>query len=142
MTAPASSERHIAAVVATVDAALRALSTPRRAYNGARPDSPTPDKICAIIHGTPGQPSGSLGDRFADLELEFQVTAVGEGPEQALAIADVVRVALLATPPPSVAGRAVWPLWQTAAQPVQRDDTIQPPLWIATAQYVIKSNPA
>ena len=139
MTAPASSERHIAAVVAAADAALQQLPTSRRAYNGERGET---DRICTVVHGTPGQTSGSLGDRFADLELLFQVTAVAEGPEQAMAIADVVRVALLATPPPAVDGRAVWPLWQVAAQPVLRDDTVQPPLWIATAQYVIKSNPA
>lgn len=138
MTAPAPSEPHVAAVVLAADTALQALPTPRHAYNGTRPDV---DTVCAVVYGTPGQSSGPLGDRFADLQVDFQVTAVGTGPEQALYIADAVKAALLSAPP-SVAGRAVWPLWQTAAQPVQRDDTVQPPLWIATAQYVIKSNPA
>lgn len=138
MTAPAASEPHIRAVVTTLGTALAALTTPIAAYNGTRPDS---DTNCVVVHGTPGQSSGSLGDRFADLLLDFQVTAVGTGPEQALAYADAARVALLGTPP-AVAGRAVWPLWQTGSQPVQRDDTVQPPLWIATAQYAIKSTPA
>lgn len=139
MTAPAASQPHIAAIVSAADTALQALPTPRHAYNGVRPDA---DTACAVIYGSPGQPSGPLGDRFADLQLDFQVTAVGTGPEQAQYIADAVRTALLAVPPPAVTGRAVWPLWQTASQPVARDDTVQPPLWIATAQYAIKSNPA
>lgn len=138
MTAPAASEPHVAAVVLAADAALQALPAPRHAYNGTRPDA---DTICAVIYGSPGQSSGPLGDRFADLRIDFQVTAVGTGPEQALYIADACKVALLSTPP-TVAGRAVWPLWQSAAQPVQRDDTVQPALWIATAQYVIHSTPA
>ncbi|MGH3627269.1 MAG: hypothetical protein ACRDRL_07500, partial [Sciscionella sp.] len=132
MTAPAASQPHIAAVVAALDTALQALPTARRAYNAKRPDA---DTVCAVVYGSPGQVSGPLGDRFADLELDFQVTAVGDGPDQAQYIADAVRATLLAVPPPAVAGRAVWPLWQTAAQPVQRDDTVQPALYIATAQY-------
>ena len=139
MTAPAASEPHVTAVVLAIDTALQALPSPRHAYNARRPDA---DTSCVVVYGTPGEVSGSLGDRFADLQLDFQVTAVGSGPEEAQYIADAARAALLATPPPAVAGRAVWPLWQTAAQPVQRDDTVQPPLYIATAQYVIKSNPA
>lgn len=139
MTAPAASEPHIAAVVLALDAALQALPTQRHAYNGTRPDA---DTSCAVVFGTPGQSSGPLGDRFADLQCDFQVTAVGAVPEEAMYIADVARIALLSTPPPAVTGRAVWPLWQTAAQPVQRDDTVQPALYIATSQYVIKSNPA
>lgn len=136
---PAAALPHIQAVVATLDTALQLLTTPIHAYLGTRPDA---DTTCVVVHGIPGQVSGSLGDRYADIQLDFQVTAVGTGPEQAQDYADAARRALLAVPPPAVAGRAVWPLWQTAAQPAVRDDTVNPPLWIATAQYVIKSNPA
>ncbi|NUP49008.1 MAG: hypothetical protein HOW97_17135 [Catenulispora sp.] len=139
MTAPAASEPHVAAVVTAADTALQALPTPRHAYNGTRPDL---DTACAVVYAGPGLASGPLGDRFADLQITFQVTAVGTGPEQALYIADAVKAALLATPAPAVTGRAVWPLWQTGEQPVQRDDTVQPALYIATAQYSMKSNPA
>jgi len=86
-------------------------------------------------------PSGPLGDRFADLTITVQVTAVGVGSEQATAYADAARAAVL-TSPIAVTGRVVLPPWQLADQPVLRDDTVQPPLWIATAQYSIKSNPA
>jgi len=136
---PADSEPHIRAVVDALSTALQLLPTPIHAYLGTRPDD---DTTCVVVHGTPGQVSGSLGDRYADIQLDFQATAVGTGPEQAQAYADATRRALLAVPPPAVTGRAVWPLWQTAAQPVARDDTVNPALWIATAQYVIKSNPA
>jgi len=138
MTAPASAEPHIRAVQAVLEAALQALPTPIHAYIGVRPDA---DSTCVVIHGSTGDPSGSLGDRFADLTVPIQLTAVGTGPEQAAAYADAARAALL-TASLAVAGRAVWPAWQTASQPVLRDDTVQPPLWIATAQYSIKSNPA
>lgn len=138
MTAPASAEPHIRAVQAVLEAALQLLPTPINAYIGQRPDG---DTTCVVIHGSPGDPSGSLGDRFADIVIPIQLTAVGEGPEQASAYADAARAALL-TASLSVAGRAVWPAWQTGSQPVQRDDTVNPPLWIATAQYSIKSNPA
>jgi len=138
MTAPASAEPHIRAVQAVLEAALQALPTPIHAYIGTRPDA---DQTCVVIHGSTGDLSGPIGDRFADITVPIQLTAVGVGPEQASAYADAARVALL-TSPLTVTDRAVWPPWQTASQPTQRDDTVQPPLWIATAQYEIKSNPA
>lgn len=135
---PASAQPHISAVQAVLEAALQQLPMPIHAYIGQRPDA---DTNCVVVHGAPGMPSGSLGDRFADLTITVQVTAVGTGPEQATAYADAARAALL-TSPLAVTGRVVWPAWQLADQPVTRDDTVQPPLWIATAQYSIKSNPA
>jgi len=143
---PAAAEPHIRAVQAALTAALNQLPTPTgsifgpgiAAYIGARPDA---DTNCVVVHGAPGMPSGSLGDRFADLTVTVQLTAVGTGPEQATAYADAARAALL-TSTLAVTGRVCWPAWQLADQPVLRDDTVQPPLWIATAQYSIKSNPA
>jgi len=137
-SAPADAEPHIRAVQAVLEAALQQLPTPIHAKIGSRDDSET---NVVVIHGSPGDLSGPIGDRFADITIPIQLTAVGEGPEQASAYADAARSALL-TASLSVAGRAVWPPWQTGSQPVQRDDTVQPPLWIVTAQYSIKSNPA
>lgn len=136
--APADAEPHIRAVQTVLETALQALPTPINAYIGTRPDA---DTTCVVIHGEPGSVSGPLGDRFADITIPIQLTAVGTGPEQASAYADAARKALL-TASLTVTGRAVWPAWQTGSQPVQRDDTVQPPLWIATAQYSIFSNPA
>lgn len=118
--------------------AMAALPTPINVYNGTRPDT---DTTCVIVHGSPGTPSGPLGDRYADITVPIQLTAVGNGPEQATAYADAARAALLMADL-TVPGRAVWHPWQTGEQPVNRDDTVKPPLWIATAQYAIKSNPA
>lgn len=135
---PASAEPHVLAVQTALTAPLAALPTPILAYIGTRPDA---DTNCVVIHGSPGTPSGTLGDRYADLTVPIQLTAVGIGPEQATAYADAARAALL-TASLTVAGRAVWPAWQTGEQPVQRDDSVNPPLYYATAQYAIKSNPA
>lgn len=146
MTAPASAEPHIRAVQAALAAVLSTLPTPSgstfgpgiAAYIGVRPDG---DTNCVVIHGDTGALSGPIGDRFADITIPIQLTAVGTGPEQASAYADAARSALL-TASLTVTGRTVWPAWQTGSQPTQRDDTVQPPLWISTAQYLIKSNPA
>lgn len=138
MTTIPEAEPHIRAVQAVLEAALAQLPTPIHAYIGTRPDG---DSTCVVVHGSPGDLSGSLGDRFADISISIQLTAVGEGPEQATAYADAARAALL-TSPLTVVGRAIWPPWQTGSQPSSRDDSVQPPLWISTAQYVIKSTPA
>lgn len=138
---PAKAGPHITAVVALLDAGLQSLPVPNpiHAYNAERPSW---DRTCVVVYGDPGDFSGPLGDRYADVQITFQVTAVGEGPEQASAFADDVAALLLTDSPPTVAGRRVWPLWRVAAQPVRRDDTVMDPLFIATAQYAIKSNPA
>lgn len=135
---PADAEPHVRAVVELLNAALALLPTPIRAYHGRRPDA---DQTCVVVHGSTGTPSGSLGDRFADLDIPIQLTAIATGPEQALAYACAARAALLTTPI-SVPGRALYPAWQTGEQDPLRDESVNPPLWIATAQYALKSNPA
>jgi hypothetical protein len=131
---PAKAEPHVAAVIALLAAGL-----PVKVYNGRRDDN---DTTCVVVGGTPNRPSGSLGDRYADANVLVQVAAIGVGPEQATAYADDVQGLLLTDTPPAVAGRAVWRIQFVASQPVERDDTVMPPLWVATAQYLIKSNPA
>lgn len=135
---PAPTEPHVRAVAEVLNAALATLPVPIKAYLGTRPDD---DQTCVVVHSAPGTPSGPLGDRFADLTITVQLTAVGTGPEQALAYADAAAAALLGTIP-MVPGRWVWPPWFLGSQPVVRDDTVNPPLYVATAQYAIKSNPA
>ena len=136
---PAPANPHIIAVVALLDTALQGPPKAIHAHNGRRPDG---DRTCVVVYGSPGMYSGSLGDRLSDVQIDLQVTAVGESPEQAQAFADRAAAALLTDAPPAVDGRSVWRLWQTAQpQPARRDDTVQPPLWIATAQYAIASDP-
>lgn len=135
---PASAEPHVRAVQTVLTAALAELPTPIKAYIGRRDDG---DSTCVVIHGSPGDPSGSVGDRYEDLTVTVQLTAIGIGEEQALAYADAARAALL-TADLTVPGRAVLPAWQLASQQPVRDDTVQPPLWYSSTQYAIKSNPA
>ncbi|MGW4663181.1 hypothetical protein [Streptosporangium sandarakinum] len=78
----------------------------------------------------------SLSDAVPN-DLRYQVTCVGGSAEQAAWTADKVAAALLATVP-TVAGRRVRPARQEAAQPVRRDDE-SVGLWIATAQYLTRS---
>lgn len=135
---PASAEPHIRAVQAALNAAFEALPTVIKAHIGKRPDN---DTNCVVIYGSLGELSGTLADRYADITIPIQLTAVGVGPEQATAYADAARVALL-TASLAVDGRRVRPAKQVADQPVRRDDTVQPELYVATAQYEITSNPA
>jgi hypothetical protein len=73
-------------------------------------------------------------------ELRYQITAIGVGPEQAMWVHDALAVTLL-TEVPVVAGRRCWPAMQEAAQQVRRDST-STDFWIATSQWVTRSDPA
>ncbi|TYB69739.1 DUF3168 domain-containing protein [Nonomuraea sp. PA05] len=72
-------------------------------------------------------------------DLRFQITSVGDSAEQALLVADKANRALL-TSLLTVPGRRVRPIRQEAAQPVRRDDESSA-LWLATAQYLVRSDP-
>jgi hypothetical protein len=98
-------------------------------------------KAYTVLWPDLGNPSGSLGDRHADLLLEFQVTAVGQTAVQALWMQSAARGVLLGQLP-VVTGRQVWPLWQVGSQPVLRDDDETPAVFYATAQYQMKTSPA
>lgn len=133
MTAPAEARTHVAAVLAVLVGA--GLTT----YLGESP-SAAPEKYL-VLYPDPGTPEGSLGDRHRDLLLEFQVTAVGRTAEQASWMADKARAALLGTVP-TVAGRAVQPLWQVGfPPPVQRDDDVSPPTFYQPISYQLRSGP-
>jgi hypothetical protein len=85
---------------------------------------------------------GWLGDRYRDLLVEFQVTCVGTGPEQAMDVADRSRAVLL-TQTPAVAGRVVQPLWQEpTGEPLLRDDDVTPPLYYLPLIFQMRTEPA
>jgi hypothetical protein len=94
-----------------------------------------------VLWPDPGLPSGSLGDRHADLLLEFQVTAVGQTVVQALWMQSATRAVLLGQRP-TIVGRQVWPLWMVSSQYAERDDDETPPLYYAVAVYQMKTGPA
>lgn len=106
--------------------------------------APPEDAPFAVAHPEPGDVwSARLHGRQASVELDFLVHAVGTGPEQALWVGDRVRKALLGGDPPIVAGRYVYPIGMVpgSRQPVERDDTVQPPLYVAVCGYRLKSEP-
>lgn len=79
-----------------------------------------------------------VGDR-SRLVIHFFLHAVGKGPEQALWAADKARLVLLGTPP-AVAGRLTQRMTQTlGSRPLTRDETVQPPLYLAMAEYRLMS---
>lgn len=98
-------------------------------------------KAYTVLWPDAGTPGGSLGDRHADLLLEFQVTAVGQTAVQALWMQSTARAVLLGQTP-VIAGRLVWPLWEVSSQYAQRDDDETPPVFYATAVYQMRSGPA
>ncbi|HEY9473589.1 MAG TPA: DUF3168 domain-containing protein [Mycobacteriales bacterium] len=103
-----------------------------------------PDGVAApyvVLYPDPGLTSGTLGSLNTILTLSVQVTAVGVGAEQALQQADRARTALLGAGM-TVPGRVVHPVRAGDAQPVRRDDGVQPPLWVAIAGYTVVSDPA
>lgn len=116
----------------------------------------TADEIPIFLAGAPREQGGRYAVFYPDIgrksafhrnvvndgpnELRYQVTAVGEGPELALRVADKVAEVLL-TATPSVPGRRVWPTVQEAAQPVRRDDE-STGVWLATSQWLTRSDPA
>lgn len=73
-------------------------------------------------------------------ELRFQITSVGQTPDQAQWVADKTSAAVLGGIP-TVVGRRVWPTVEEGSQPLRRDDT-STPLFFATAQYLTRSDPA
>ena len=103
-----------------------------------------PDGVAApyvVLYPDPGVTSGTLGSLHTILTMFVQVTAVGVGAEQALQQHDKARTALLGATV-TVPGRVVHPIRGGDAQPVRRDDGVQPPLWVATAGYTVVSDPA
>ena len=132
MTAPAASRTHAAAIVTTLSSA----SLTAYLSEAPRVGEDLPARPYVVVHPTPGSFDGTLGDRFRDLLLPFQTTAVGDSPEQALWAHDATVTALLGAAP-AVSGRVSHPIWlEENPEPVRRDDTLVEPLFYATARWV------
>lgn len=96
-----------------------------------------------VLHPDPGHGAGgAIGDPSAHFRLDFQLTAVGESAEQALWVSDRACSAVNRAVP-AVSGRAPWPVWaDERPQPVRRDDTVTPPLFIAVTRWCLRTEPA
>jgi hypothetical protein len=74
-----------------------------------------------------------------DIHVGFFVHAVGAGPEQCMWAMDKTRAALLGQVLP-VPGRRTYRITQSLGpQPMTRDNTSQPPVWLQVAGFSISS---
>lgn len=93
---------------------------------------------CTVLYPAPPGLGGPLGDRFADGEHTVFLHHVGVGAEQVERQADLAAAALLGSDI-TVEGRTVMQVRRETAQPVQRDDNVDPPLFYAVDQYVLST---
>lgn len=124
-----------------VDAILATLAA---AGVTAYPGAPTGDTARPYLSvwpsgGMSGGGTGTLGDIYRDLVVEFQTTSVGDTVEQALWMHDKAALAL-AGATPTVSGRTAHPIYlDEAPQPVRRDDAPAQPLFLVTARWVFRT---
>ena len=98
--------------------------------------------VNVVLYPDPGADESSSLIPWQDVVVYIPLHAVGTGPEQALGVMDRVR-SILTGAKPSVSGRSVHPMWQEQGpSPLQRDDDVQPPLYVSFAEYGIRSSPA
>ncbi len=134
------------AVVKTFDAGAPRIDIPPHGGDGwgwqGKPLE-TPFKKYCIVYPLPGGMfDGSLGCPDDDASLIYQVTCVGADRPQCEWVADKANVTLLTRPYVTVAGRYVTRVQaDMAGGGVRRDDTVQPPVFIATPRYRIDSVP-
>lgn len=87
-----------------------------------------------------GDRSGTLDAPDEDATLIFQLTCVGESRKQAEWIADIA-LGLLGTYTFEVEGRKIPRVYLVTNPRVRRDDSITPPVFIATPRIGIMSTP-
>ncbi len=106
-------------------------------FGEANDDAPTP---FVVLYPTPGlELAENLGYPIGDLQMDFQLTCVGESAEQALWCSDKARTAINRTIP-TVSGRTCWPIWaDEQPQPVLRDDAVNPPKFVAISRWSLRS---
>jgi hypothetical protein len=88
-----------------------------------------------------GMFDGPLGCPDDDASLTWQVTCVGATRSQCEWVADETNEILIGQPL-TVAGRFISRVWaDMAGGGARRDDTVQPPVFIATPRYRVESTP-
>lgn len=95
-----------------------------------------------VVYPLPGGYfDGTLGDPDNDASLIWQVTCVGATRAQCEAAADRANDVLIGQPL-NVADRFICRVWaDMAGGGARRDDTVQPPVFIATPRYRVDSTP-
>jgi hypothetical protein len=126
-----------------VDAVMARLegATTFASYLSTGPTPPV-GRVC-IVHPSPGDPDGVLGDPDRNSRLEFQTTCIGTTGEQALWTHDQV-VARLNRQVLSGTGFVTYPtrIVSGSPQPVRRDDTLANPLYLVTCTWLVVAQPA
>lgn len=84
---------------------------------------------------------GTVAAPNADAAQTFQVSYVGKTAEQADALRDRGRAALLAAAAISVSGRTVGLVELADSMPVRRDDDVTPPLYLAVDRFTAYTTP-
>lgn len=135
-TTPLEARPLVLALVAMLDAALP--NTIGIYWGGAPANASAPYAVLYPDVGMESIADRALSDDVPN-DLRFQITSVGASAEQAVLVADKAKTALI-TAVPTVSGRRVRPIRQESAQPVRRDD-VSTTLWLATAQYLVRSDP-
>lgn len=108
---------------------------------GKAPDGAAPPY--AAVYPDPGAIEAiSLAAPDEGLVVYAWIHAVGEGPEQALVTMGLIANAIVGQQP-SVTGRSLWRIWQEPSPPpLTRDDDVTSPLYLARAEFGIRSEPA
>lgn len=130
-------EPHVRAVVAKLKAEVPA------SLGVALGVGPAANPPYLAVYPDPGDVEDAFlcGDR-SKLTIHFMLHAVGAGPEQAAWALDKARAAMLGDPP-TVSGRRIHRMSQTlGAVPITRDESTQPPLYIALAEFRLVSQAA
>lgn len=124
----------------TIVAHLDGLST----IDAFLSEGPTPPRgRVVVVHPDPGRHRGPLGDPDRDLRMEFQTTAIGATPEQALWVHDQVAAELWRTSLTVDGTAATLPIWAVdgSEQPVRRDDDLAEPLFYLTCAWIAHAQP-
>lgn len=132
-------EPHVRALVDAVRAALQPFNVPVEL--GVAPAGDHPSGV-VVLYPDPGDVEAArlCGDRSSAV-IHIGVHAIGTGPEQALWAADKARTAMLGDPP-AVEGRRTHRMTQSDAGALDRDGTVQPPLYVQASEYRWFSQPA
>jgi hypothetical protein len=144
MTAPAIAP-HTAAMIARVASTGLPTGDARKPAGAGWEGPPGQSRFVAYFVVYPldmarAGPDASLADRLSDPQLRYQVTSVGEDRRGAEAAADLAAARLLNGAPLDIPGRTAVLLTHEVSAGVERDESVNPPLYYAVDRYRLDTN--
>jgi hypothetical protein len=119
--------------------AVMSLLSGVKAYETRAPAGTAPPYV--VIHPDQGTATTTRFDTASDWRnWSFQTDCVGTTVEQAQWMAEKVEAALL-DKKPAVTGRVCGPIRSIVARPMDRDEDVQPPLFLARTLWAFPSLP-